>query len=232
MSKDFTADLSAARADARLSASIPFVAVAAVDVGSPKKIGLAIRHRGKPEFSGGVDTLDEFVGQIGEALSIGPVALGFECPCFLPLREDAMSITKQRCGEKGKPWSAGAGATTAALAAPVAGHVLWKIRSAAPNARPTFDFAKRLKEWGRMDLLLFEGFVSGGAKGDSDKEDAQITVAEFEKRAGVWPPESDISENRVINLLASALIAAGWDIDKSMVASPCFVVKPSSGSPP
>ena len=82
-----------------------------------------------------------------------------------------------------------------------------------------------------MDLLLFEGFVSGDAKGDSDEEDAQIIVAEFEKRAGVWPPESDISENRVINLLAAALIAAGWDIDKSMVASPCLVVKPSSGSP-
>ena len=208
--------------------SFPFVAVAAVDVGGPKKIGLAIDHVEKPGFSGGVDELDEFVGQIGYALSIGAVALGFECPCFLPLRKDAGQITQGRCGEGNKPWSAGAGATTAALAAPVAGHVLCKIRSAAPKARPTFDHEKPLKEWRAGDLLLFEGFVSGNDKGKTDKEDAQITVAAFKEKGRGWPPKSSITiaEKRVVNLLASALIATGWDIDKNMISRPCLVVRP------
>ena len=212
----------------RLAEGVPFVAVAAVDVGSPKNIGLAISNAKQPGYPGGIDQLEEFVREIKSALSIGSVALGFECPCFLPLRENAMAITKRRCGEGDRPWSAAAGATTAALAAPVAGHVLWKIRNTAPNARPTFDFRRQAKEWRAGDLLLFEGFVSKNAKGQSDKDDAQITVDAFMKKANSWPPESDIDivDGRVVNLLASALIATGWDIDKGMVSKPGLVVKP------
>ena len=35
-----------------------------------------------------------------------PVALGFECPLFLPVRDDPDKLTSQRDGEDGYAWSA------------------------------------------------------------------------------------------------------------------------------
>ena len=202
---------------------IPFAAIAAVDVGSPNNLGLAINQAG---FSGGVDKLDEFIQRIATALSGGAVALGFECPCFLPIREDVADFTKARCGEGNRAWSAGAGANTSALVAPLAGNILRKIRNTAPKARPTFNFRRPANEWCSGDLLLFEAFVSGKDKGETDKEDAEIAVGAFESAARNWPPQSAINETSVVNLLGAALVASGWDIDRGMLSEPCLVVKP------
>lgn len=52
----------------------------------------------------------ELVAHLSGLLAVGvPVALGFECPLFVPLRADERALTNQRAGEAGKPWSAGAG---------------------------------------------------------------------------------------------------------------------------
>jgi len=37
------------------------------------------------------------------------VSLGFECPLFVPLTWDQMSLTSARKGEGSRPWNAGAG---------------------------------------------------------------------------------------------------------------------------
>ena len=222
------------------SASInPFVAIAAVDVGSPlpqpKKphgsIGWAVRLAGKRISSGDVRDLDKCVRLIGDALSKGAVALGFECPCFLPISEDANLVTKARCGEGNRAWSAPSGLRVTAQGPAVAGHVLLKLRGVFPSARPTFEFDRQADEWGSGDLLLFEAFVTGDAKGKTgmDKEDACIAVKAFEGIARSWPPKESAVNARgmaTVNLLAAALIATGWDVDKSMVSQTCLVVRP------
>lgn len=38
-----------------------------------------------------------------------PVAMGFECPLYVPISQDPQKITAPREGEGNRPWSAGAG---------------------------------------------------------------------------------------------------------------------------
>src|SRR4051812_10849525 len=49
-----------------------------------------------------------------ELLAGSPVALGFECPLFVPVPTDEMKLGSARDGEGNRAWSAGAG--TGALA--------------------------------------------------------------------------------------------------------------------
>jgi hypothetical protein len=43
------------------------------------------------------------------------VALGFECPLFVPVPDDPMRLTSARRGEGNRPWSAAAGAGSLAV---------------------------------------------------------------------------------------------------------------------
>lgn len=63
---------------------------------------------------------------VAECLNLGlPVALGFECPLFVPLEDDEQSLTRARPGEGNRPWSAGAGC--GALATGLV-QVTWTLR--------------------------------------------------------------------------------------------------------
>jgi|SRR6202035_1554918 len=42
------------------------------------------------------------------------VALGFECPLFIPVRDDVKAICRARRGEGNRPWSAGTGSAVLA----------------------------------------------------------------------------------------------------------------------
>ena len=68
--------------------------VAVVDVGSSANLGWAIDD---PDQGG--DELDGAVGAIARALRVGPVALGFEAPQFIPMWDDPRALTRARTGE-------------------------------------------------------------------------------------------------------------------------------------
>ena len=68
----------------------------------------------------------EFAARISDDLNAGHcVAVGFECPLFVPLPEDPVLLTAGRKGEGSRPWSAGAG--SGALATGLT-EVLWVLR--------------------------------------------------------------------------------------------------------
>lgn len=57
----------------------------------------------------GTDITD-FADGIANDLSSGNrVALGFECPLFVPIPDNPIRLTKARAGEGNRSWSAGAG---------------------------------------------------------------------------------------------------------------------------
>lgn len=85
----------------------------------------------------------KFTDAIAADLNAGHlVALGFECPLFVPVPEDPKDLTSARPGEGNRPWSAGAGAGSLAtglaetvwildgvrrqLSRPCAVHAKWK----------------------------------------------------------------------------------------------------------
>src|SRR4051812_33674605 len=61
-----------------------------------------------------------------------PVALGFECPLFVPITTDPHSLTCARPGEGNRAWSAGAGAGSMATGLTETLWILDRIKKAAP----------------------------------------------------------------------------------------------------
>lgn len=104
--------------------------VAVIDIGSPKKdkkgknnVGWAIVGR---KSDCGTD-LDKCVESLARALEAGPLALGFEAPMFVPMREEPKALMKARRGES-KAFSAGAGAAVLVTATVVVPYVLRRLK--------------------------------------------------------------------------------------------------------
>lgn len=153
----------------------PFL-IAAVDIGSPMagKLGWAVlpEHRTESDIS-------ELVEIVVQALTRGPVSLGFETPLWVPMRADPMTLTKARGGEGTRSWSAGAGAGVLATGLVVVPHILSLIRRAAPSAVATLNFRRPPALPGT--LFLWKAFVSARDKGDSHEADALIAARAFQR---------------------------------------------------
>lgn len=91
--------------------------VAAIDVGSPVKMGWAT-SRGRSGCGDPTDLIADLVLAFSDGI---PVCLGFEAPLWAPRSRDFVRMTANRGGIEAsmrRPWSAGAGcgALTAGLA--------------------------------------------------------------------------------------------------------------------
>jgi hypothetical protein len=200
--------------------------VAAVDVGSLANIGWWRSHGSVGD--GGRD-LDLLVAAIAADLDADrTVALGFEAPLFIPRPPNSAGLNKQRVGERGRPWCAGAGTGALALGMQQATYVLSAIaRSTA--GRPAVGFSVDALSSPGPSLVLWEAFVSGKAKNrlalDPHVDDARVAVAEFEARFAAGSIVSDIADEEVLNVAAAALLAAGLTDDVSLLTRPCIVVR-------
>ncbi|MGW4368455.1 hypothetical protein ACWEKT_22705 [Nocardia takedensis] len=201
--------------------------VAAVDVGRLSNVGWW--HIDGSGARGGRD-LDDLVTAVAADLHGGrPVALGFEAPLFVPNPATAHGLGRQRVGEAGRPWCAGAGAITLAFGIQQATYVLCRLAEMLDHpVRAGVDAGALLD--GCLDLLIWEAFVSAAAK-DREAEDAHIADArtaaeEFARRAATGHIRSDIEDTRVVNLVSAALITSGLTADSTLLNTPCVVVKP------
>ena len=134
------------------------------DIGSVPagKFGWAAVDADRQNRESGTD-IGEFARRIATHLEFGdPASVGFECPLFVPLREDPMRLTSARRGDGSRAWSAGAG--TGALATGLV-EVSWILREVRRQLRREVachvDWSSFRKSGG---LFLWEAFVSGGAK--------------------------------------------------------------------
>ena len=114
------------------------------DIGSVKTGNFGWARLGVGEPNGqctiGRD-IEDFAGGVAADINAGAqVALGFECPLFLPLSEDPTGLTSARPGEGDRAWSAGAGA--AALATGLT-ETVWVSRpSHATHQRNAFSLRR------------------------------------------------------------------------------------------
>jgi len=159
-----------------------------------------------------------------------PTSLGFECPLFVPLREDPNRLTKARKGDGSRAWSAGAG--TGALATGLV-EVSWILRDVRRELRR--EVACHL-DWKTFDssggLFLWEAFVSGEAKpqveGNPHAADAMAAVEAFVDALPDPTSMNAIEESDVISLVGMALLRTGWTRDVESLERPCLVIKPSA----
>ncbi len=153
------------------------------------------------------------------------VALGFECPLFVPLPEDPAKLTSARPGEGSRPWSAAAGAGALAIGLPEVCWVLQELRlTIARPARAHLDWQTFTRS-GR-GLFLWEAFVTAKAKGQSHRRDAEIGARAFLNCLPDVPAANAVkSAGQVYSLVGAALLRTGWTRDLAVLRTPCIVVR-------
>jgi len=171
--------------------------------------------------SGSIKT---FADAVLERLRSGrSVALGFECPLFVPLRAEPSDLTRPRAGEGNRPWSAGAGCGSLATGLVQAAWVLDRVRKALPTEpRVYFKWPDFEKHTG--GLFLWEAFVSGASKSNSHHGDAGLAVNSF---VSALPNPADaniIVESTVYSLIGAALLRTGWSVPVSVLSESCLVL--------
>ena len=214
------------------------LAIYCADIGSIKKknFGWAIVHgnrkRGGKEIGGLVDDL---VGSLAAGIK---VALGFECPLWVPVTDEPAGLTAGRAVDGNKPWSAGAGASVLAAGLTETAWILRETRrrlkdgGVAPPAT-YFDW----EEFTAADtgLFLWEAFVTGEAKakgGDADKDphvaDALTACKAFASRLPDPGTASPCEPPHAVRSLVGAVVLwSGWSEDLELLRARCLVVKPA-----
>ena len=166
---------------------------------------------------------------LGAAVSDGlnrreVVALGFEAPMFVPLREDPAQLTKRRKGETNPNWIGGPGSAVLATGLVQVPWILRAVKSKLnATGRPTLNWD--VFAAGEANLFLWEAFVSGSAKGTDHVHDARIVVDAFRKALPNPAQRNAISEPVVTCLLGVALLRTGWASDVGLLAESCVVIK-------
>lgn len=158
------------------------------------------------------------------------VALGFECPLFVPLRERPDHLTMGRVGEGNRSWSAGAGcgALTTGLV-----QVVWLLREIRRLVRkPSEAFLDWPRFVGaRSGLFLWEALVIGGAKGGGHVADAAAAVKAFARATASLTLASAVTtDGECYSLVGAALLRSGWSADLALLGRPCAVVRAGASS--
>jgi hypothetical protein len=168
----------------------------------------------------------ELVAHVASELDAGrAVALGFECPLFVPLYEDELRLTAARFGEGARAWSAGAGCGSLATGLVQLTWVLDGVLRNMNTARRAFlsweQFASAQK-----GLFLWEAFVSGSTKRETHIDDAQAAVQAFQ-RALPDPMKYNAIKcaSPVYSLAGAALLRSGWCRDVSVLEEACLVIR-------
>ena len=199
------------------------IVVAVVDVGAPKNIGWAIIVGGEVEHG---NDLDVFIERFALASKGRPSALGFEAPLFIPHGRPLQKLTAQRIGDKGRPWSAGAGATVTTIGLAVVSHVLSGLRDIGCKQRATLDW----QAWPRNDdLLVFEAFVSGDNHAGPGEhwKDALNAAEGFVRALPDLTAANAVSEANVFSMIGACMMRTGWaETGIVYLSQPCLVIRP------
>jgi hypothetical protein len=176
------------------------------------------RHRGGTEIAELVDSL------VADLQADRPVALGFECPLYLPVPDEPLWLGRARQGEANRSWSAGAGAGALATGAVQVAWILAELRRQAQDTESWLDW-EAFTQSGR-GLFLWEAFVTDRAKAATHVDDATVAVAAFrDALPDISAANAVRTEARPFSLLGASLLWAGWSHDLELLHTPCIVVK-------
>lgn len=168
--------------------------------------------------------IELFAAEIAKAInSERKVSIGFECPLFVPVRDEPRFVAAARRGEGQRSWSAGAG--TAALATGMV-QSLWVMRRVktilgfAP--KPTFDWAEFKRT---HSVFLWEAFVTSTAKAPTHYQDAEAALRQFLASIDNLEYANAINESTVMSLIGACAIRAGWSEDIGILSRSCLVIR-------
>lgn len=201
--------------------------ICCADIGSVKKDNFgwaSLAMESDQEVRSGRD-IREFSEHVGRTLAKGgKVALGFECPLWIPVADEPRSLTEARNGERDRAWSAGAGAGSLATGLTEVAWILERVRQEAGNANAFLRWKRFQRE--EQGLFIWEALVTGTGKSNSHESDARVAVEAF-RRALPDPTLKDALRptRRTRSLIGAALLWAGWSTKIRLLSKPCLVIR-------
>jgi hypothetical protein len=134
-----------------------------------------------------------------------------------------MRLGKARAGKRDRAWSATAGAGALATGLVQAAWVLAKVGARVDELQVTFDWNIFVAR--PQGLFLWEAFVTGAAKQATHIEDATAAVAAFLQALPNPLHQNAVREERVLSLIAAAVLWSGITRDARLLSSPCLVLR-------
>ena len=169
----------------------------------------------------------DFADNIADDLnSSRPVALGFECPLFIPIPDDPEYLTSAREGEGNRAWSAGAGAGSLVTGL---SETVWILTRIQRKILADIPIHIRWSPFQRSNigLFLWEAFVTGDFKASTHIGDAELAVNQFYKYLRDPEAHNAIKSSNVRSLIGAALLQSGLADDLSLLSKPCLVIRVS-----
>ena len=204
------------------------VVVYCADIGSVpnRRFGWARTEGGRctvEPHHGGTE-IAELVDAVAGDLAAGrPVALGFECPLFVPVTKDADRLGKARGGDGNRAWSAGAGAGALATGIVEVAWILSEVRKRTDGVAVHLDWPEFRRA--RSGLFLWEAFVTDRAKASTHVDDATVAVTAFRESLPDPRAANAVEAERPLSLLGAALLWSNWSDDIALLHAPCLVIK-------
>jgi hypothetical protein len=152
-----------------------------------------------------------------------PVALGFECPLFVPVPTDPLKLGAARPGEGSRPWSAGAGTGALATGLVQTAWVLSAVRGRSPSDQLYVDWDNFAASG--HGLFVWEAFVTANAKGATHYDDAAIAIAVFTSALPNPTSASAVTADRPLSLVGAAALWSGWLSDRQALHSVPIVIR-------
>lgn len=185
---------------------------------------LAVDEPGAPCTTG--HDIGEFADAVAIDIDSGAhVAVGFECPLFVPISEDPRGLTAARLGERDRPWSAGAGACSLTTGLTETIWILDRMKRKTSIAPAVFLKWHPFRE-ATAGLFVWEAFVTQAAKAGTHHGDAELAVMSF--RDSLLDPEQRnavVCAGQVRSLIGAALMQAGWVKELAWLSEPCLVIR-------
>ncbi len=205
------------------------IVVWAADIGSIKteRFGWYRAEDKRYPGRGGTD-INEFIEGIKDDMTKKKkVAIGFECPLFVPITDKPEDLTKAREGENNRPWSAGAGCGSLATGLTECVWIFERIRESNVDIKPSFSWKVFLSN--ESNFFIWESFVTSSSKGETHPIDAKKAVETFldilEKYPDGIEKGNSVKAQNPYSLVGAGLLRAGLTTNLKLLSEPCIVIK-------
>jgi alkylated DNA nucleotide flippase Atl1 len=179
------------------------------------------------ERSNGIE-IAELVDEVAQDLQHRRrgVALGFECPLFVPVPEDPFLLAAARPGEGNRPFSGGPGTAALVTGLVQTAWILRSLRQRCPQVVAFLDWDEFTSA--ERGLFLWEAFVTGKAKAATHIDDALVAATTFSAALPNPPDANAVEAESPFSLIGAALLWSGWSQETALLREPCLVVKASA----
>lgn len=156
------------------------------------------------------------------------VALGFECPLFMPVPEESERLNRGRQGEGNRAMFAPAGAAVATQGLQEAAWILRHLRDRVSDPPPcSLDWCTWPPQDGGPRFLLWEAFVSGQVHSSSHERDAATAAVFFRNVEQDLGAMNAVTADQPLSMIHAAALWAGLAADLDRLRCPCLVLKPN-----